>query len=122
MSGAELADSVAQAMQKQGFVHRVNRGNNVTEFEVTSPCHLLVRVEDLTARRVGLGLRSGVRFESAIEIVRTIGATEPEGETRAQASSFLDELRTITPPEPWKGLGFTGSRREKSNWERLGDL
>jgi hypothetical protein len=89
---------------------------------VISPCHFLVRVEDLSMERVGFPIRSRVKLESAIEVNRTVGAEDPESEVARCVSEFVSALRAAAPPEPWKGLGLVGSRLEKANWESLGEL
>jgi len=122
LSAGELEKLISETLEELGFVCRRNQGLGVAEFEVVSPCGFLVRVEDLTWERIGFLLRSRVKVESAIEVNRLVGAEGPESEVERRVSEFLTALRAVTPPEPWKGLGIMGSRSEKANWERLGEL
>ena len=113
---------VDETLKTLGFASRRNYGRGVTEFEVVSPSHFLVRTEDLTRERPGFGLRSKWRIESAIEVTRTVGAEDSESEVVRSVSEFLAALRAAAPTEPWKGLGMLSSNSEKENWERLGEL
>ena len=119
-----LGDHVQATLDKLGFKYRKNTARYVIEFEVVSPCSMLIRVEDLARERAGFPyvLRSSLKVESAIELRRVIGATTPEEEVRRNASIFARSLRDVLPKEPWKGIGLIGSRSEKSNWEKLEEL
>jgi len=122
INSEELERLVAETLKKLGFVTRINRGHAVTEFEVVSPCDFLVRVEDTTRERLGFGVRSKIKVESAIELYPTVGSPDPREEVERHVAEFLTALRAAVPPEPWKGLGLVGSRVEKGNWEQLGRL
>ncbi len=122
MDDRKLADSVELSLKNLGYSYYKNQGRNVTEFEVHSPCHMIVSVENLAREQFGFPFRSPVRIESAIELRRTIGASEPEERTRQCSAAFVNDLRSSLPDEPWKGLGVLRSRAEKQIWERLGEL
>ena len=94
----------------------------MTEFEVTSPRRMLIRVEDLSRKQFGFPIRSQLRLESAIEIMGVVGAPEPESKLRECASALAEKLHSSLPKEPWKGLGPVSERSEKGNWDRLGEI
>ena len=99
-----LSERVEEALKKLGFAYLKNRGQNVTEFVVQSPCHLIVTVENLTREQIGFPLRSRFRVESAVELRRVIGGEEPESELRSCAATLVRELQPELPEKGWKGL------------------
>jgi len=122
LSPALLSNFVRASLDSLGYSYRKNEGAFVVEFEVITPHKMLIRVEDLTRPQSGFPLRSSLRVESAIEILRVVGSGETEGGLRDCASRFLVKLRSLLPKEPWKGIGFPAVGSEKANWERLADL
>ncbi|MGD0476594.1 MAG: hypothetical protein ABSB29_00315 [Nitrososphaerales archaeon] len=118
----KLVESVVVTLTKLGYTYARNQGRYVTEFEVRSPSHFGVVVEDLTRTQFGYPLRGRVRVESAVELRRTIGAADDEEELRRHVATFAEELRAALPDEPWKGVGLARSGSERANWESLGEI
>jgi hypothetical protein len=116
-----LVEKVQETLAKLGYTFRRSEGNFLTEFEVMTPCRMLITVEDITHEQIGYPLRSRIRVESAIEVRRLIPSTESADLLRRHASAFVASLRARLPREPWKGIGVT-SHSEKDNWERLADI
>ncbi|HUI85589.1 MAG TPA: hypothetical protein VLY21_00340 [Nitrososphaerales archaeon] len=116
-----LVSCVEASLVKLGFGHLKNVTKRVTEFEVESPCHFRVLVEDETRERYGFALLRSEKNESAIEILRTLGATEPEDDLRRNVSAFVAALREALPQDPWKGFGPFRSRSEKVKWSELSE-
>jgi hypothetical protein len=117
-----LTDSVRSALDSLGYAYLRNEGGYITEFEITAPRRMIVRVEDLTSKQLGFPLRSQLKLESAIEIIGVVGAPEPQEELRRCASALVSKLLGSLPKEPWKGLGLFRGGSEKDNWERLTQL
>lgn len=117
-----LVQSVTETLAKLGYSYGKNQGQYVTEFEVRSPSHFRVVVEDLTRTQVGYPLRGRVRVESAVALRRTIGAADDEEELMRSLAAFARELRAVLPGEPWKGVGVVRSKSEKANWESLDEV
>ena len=119
MGDRELAESVERSLENLGFDFIKNQGLNVSEFEVHSPCHFIVSVENLSRQRFTFLLRSGVRIESAIEIKRLVGSDDSESKLRGCSAALVEDLRRNLPPEPWKGLGVFGSKIARNAWESM---
>ncbi len=117
-----LVQSVTESLTKLGYSYARNQGQYVTEFEVRSPSHFLVVVEDLTRIQMGYPLRSRVRVESAVALRRTVGAADDEEELKRSVAAFAREFRAVLPGEPWKGVGVVRSKSEKTNWESLDEV
>ena len=117
-----LSDKVQKCLDGLGWSYRKGSGSSIDEYEVTSPCQILIRVEDLTGVSGGFAFWVSFRRESAIELRRVVGSHESDSEARQFASTFLKKLRDTLPQEPWKGTGFVREREQKSNWERLSEI
>jgi hypothetical protein len=116
-----LVEGVRASLERQGFTYRTNVGRSLIEFEVTSPCKLLIVVEDLSEYRVGY-LGGRIRREAALEIKRMVGSTTSTEELRKHALRFVTDLVESLPKEPWKGTGYIRSRWERSNWKKLSEI
>jgi hypothetical protein len=113
---------VKETLETLGYEYLRNGGSRITEFEVQSPSHFRVLIEDETRERFGFGLLRGSKGEAAVEILRTLDAQDPEGTLRANVSAFVEQLRTKFPQDPWKGFGMLRSRAEKVKWSELAAL
>ena len=122
MDDRKLAGVVEQCLKNLGFAFIKNQGMKVTEFEVQSPCHFIVSIENTTRGQLSFLVRSPIRVEAAIEVRRLIGSHDPETRLQECASAVAAELRKKLPDEPWKGSGIIGSGNAKRNWESLGEL
>lgn len=116
-----LAARVETGLKKLGYTYLKNQGRNVTEFDVQTPCHFLVTVENQARERVGLLLRSRVRVESALELKRTVGARETGAELRPRISALVEVLCSDLPDKRWNGLLALRSKLESIEWERPGE-
>jgi len=112
-----LAERVEAGLRKLGFTYLKNQGRNVTEFEVQTPCHFLVAVENLAREQLGFPLRSRVRVESAIDFKRTIGASEPGSQLKERISALVNDICSDLPDGHWKGLLALRSMSEKASWQ-----
>ena len=121
VSDRSLAERAESGLKKLGFAYLKNQGRNVTEFDVQSPCHFLVTVENMTRGQFGFPLRSRVKVESAIEFKRTIGAKESGSELKARISALVDYLCADLPDGRWKGLLTLKRMSEKASWKGFGD-
>jgi hypothetical protein len=117
----ELARCVENSLKNKGFVYLKNKSSRITEFEIRSPCHFRVLLEDCTGERLSFFFRAP-RNESSIEVRRDLEAPETESAVGQHVSIFLVDLMTLLPRKPWHGLGFFRSRFEKAKWEELGKL
>lgn len=117
-----LVDFVRTNLDKLGFSYRTTAAEFIVEFEVLSPCHMLVRVEDLTVQRRAFSFLGPSKPESAIEMRRVVGTEGSEEELRRCASAFLQGLLKSLPREPWRGTGFLKGRSGRNDWERLDEL
>lgn len=115
-----LAEAVEASLRKLGFSYLKNQGRNVTEFEVRSPCHFIMTVENLTRAQFGFPLRSHVKVQSAIEFKRTIGAKETGPELAQSVSALVQDLCSDLPDQRWKGLLALRSMSAKAKWEEPG--
>jgi len=122
MEDRKVAGLVEQSLQRLGFTFIKNQGLNITEFEVRSPCHFIVSVENLTREQFSLLLRSPIRVESAVEIKRLIGSHDPESELKERVGALVGELRRSLPDAPWKRSGILRGGIARRNWESLGEL
>ena len=117
-----LEGYVRASLDRLEFKYRTHAGQFVVEFEVTSPCQMLVRVEDLTRERVRIPFFTRTKMESAVELRRVIGSEGSEGEVKKCAELFARNLRDALPIEPWRGMGTFRTREEKGKWQRLAEL
>ena len=118
---SDLVRCVEDSLVRLEYGHLKNATRRVTEFEVQSPCHFRVLVEDETRERYGFALLRSEKNESSIEILRTLDASESEVERRQSVATFVNQLRKTLPGEPWKGFGFFRSKSEKVKWSELAD-
>jgi len=118
---AKLVRCVEESLDKLGYSHLKNTTKRVTEFEVESPSHFRVLVEDETRERYGFALLRSEKHESTIEILKTLDSADPEEELKRSVSAFVDLLRQTLPQDPWKGFGPFRSRSEKVKWSELSE-
>ena len=121
MGNLELASRVQEAMSRLGFVFLKNESEHVTEFEVRSPCQFLVVVEDVSGPS-SKRPRNPKKGESALDLKPLIGSSSTTEEVKRCADAMAKEIRSLLPPEPWRGTGIFRSRAVKEKWERLWDL
>ncbi len=116
---ARLADVAEQSLKTLGYSYITNKASTLVEYEVRSPCHFLVTIEDLTRRQWGYPFRSGVKVESAIEVKPLVGAPESVDVSRKYAADFIALLRKSFPKE-----GDGGRLRSHSDrgWESLAEF
>jgi len=117
-----MVKCVKTALSDLGFTYLKNESSRITEFEVQTPCKFRVLVEDPAGERSTFGLRTVKGDESAIELWRYIGATEPEEVLKTSVNAFLNKLRDVMQREPWEGFGTFRSRTEKARWAELGRI
>jgi hypothetical protein len=120
---AKLVQCVEESLVKLCYHYLKNRTNRITEFEIDSPCHFRVLVEEQREERFGrFTLLRSEKNESTIEVFRTLGSTDSDDVLKQHLSAFVEQLGKTLPEEPWKGLGPLRSRSERENWSKLSEL
>ena len=105
MSANRLSAKVEDVLKQISYSHFRNQGQNVTEFEVRSPCRVLVTIENLTRDQVGFPFRSRTRVESAFEVRRLVGSQETDDTLLPCANTLVREIVKSLPSGSWKLLG-----------------
>ena len=111
MSANRLSAKVEEVLKQISYSYFRNQGQNITEFEVRSPCRVLVAIENLTREQVGFPFRSRTRIESAFEIRRLVGSQETDDTLLPCANTLVREVVKSLPSGSWKLLG--GPRRAR---------
>jgi hypothetical protein len=119
LDSGKLTAIVEESLRELNFAYLKNEGRNVTQFEVQTPCHLIVSVENVTREQLTFLIRPHLRVESALELRPMVGVREPEPDRPRCQSALVRVLRSHLPDEPWKGAGVLRSRSQKANWEKL---
>lgn len=119
---AKLVRYVETSLAKLNYSYLKNQADRITEFEVESPCHFRILVQDETRERFSFALLRSEKNESAIEILRTLGAGDSKEVLKKHILAFVEQLREALPQEPWKGFGLVRSRSEKVKWSELAEL
>lgn len=116
---ATLVACVENSLSTLNYGHLKHTTKLLTEFEVESPCHFRVIVEDAAGEKYGFALLMSEKNESVIEILPTLGAQESDDVLRQHVASLVGQVRKTLPREPWKGLGVFRSRSERVKWSEL---
>ena len=122
MPANRLSVKVEDALKRISYSYFRNQGQNVTEFEVRSPCTVLVTVENLTRDQMGFPFRSRTRVESAFEIRRLVGSRQTDDALLPCANALVREVQESIPAGTWKLLGGPRLGRVEKTVLSSGDL
>ncbi len=100
----KLAETIEKSLKSLGFAFIKHGGGTVTEFEVRSPCQLLITVHDLKRLTLGLLFIPHVKVESLIDVRPIIGASNDTGSLRRAYSDLAKALSNDVPEKKWKGM------------------
>lgn len=115
----KMTAKVQGILDKLEMSYAKNQGEDVTEFEVKSPCHFRVVVSKHTEESFGFPFKNRGGVETALELHRDLEALETDSVLRKQASSFVKGLVSSLPAAPWKGFGAFRTRSERNRWADL---
>jgi hypothetical protein len=112
----DLMNGSDEALKRLGY--RFYRNRSLVEFEVFDPAEFLVRIEDPSQDSFRpepfFGLMGGGGAANSFSLV----ASGPS-ESKRHVSTFVKELLSKLPREPWDGLGFIEKRTSKAYWQSL---
>ncbi|MDE1852669.1 MAG: hypothetical protein KGI38_02850 [Thaumarchaeota archaeon] len=114
-----LAAGVQDTLEELGMTYLTNHGKAVTEFEVQSPCHFRILVEEHTEESFGFPFVNRGGSETALELHKDLATPESDPVLRQHASAFVRGLVAALPDPPWKGFGIFRGRSEKNRWKDL---
>jgi len=118
----KLVRHVEQSLKSLGFSFLRNETRLLTEFEVITPSHFRVVLEDNSRYDYTFGVIRTHRVETSLELRRDLDAPETDEDLDKNARAFMNHLTSSLPEEPWKGLGLVRSRTERAKWQELSQI
>ncbi len=114
-----------ESLRELGFVFIRNNTSRLVEFEINEPSYFRVLVEkrdDPKVRNIMFILPPQISAsKGSIIDVRFDLDQDSQRRSIAETSvrNFLKKLLSSLPSEPWEGLGFRESKKEKQKWVEL---
>lgn len=116
---SKLAARVQGTLERLGMSYLRNQGRTVTEFEVQSPCHFRIVVEQRSEESFGFPFINRGGSETILELRRDLDRPEPDPVLKQHASAFIRGLVAGLPVSPWKGFGTLRTKSQRRRWEEL---